>query len=128
LHPVKAFVHANDWLLVVPAEARNPISTWREHWTLTENATSLERAGMLPRRVVGKTCISRPETERGHEIDAWLKSVPFPVESFLILDDKDDMAMHRQRLVRVDSKLGMGSKEAEQAVKILTLTRRPAKA
>ena len=30
-------------------------STWREHWTLKENAATLERAGLLRLRVVGKT-------------------------------------------------------------------------
>src|SRR5437588_2852964 len=54
-------------------------STWREHWTLSENAASLEQAGLLPGRVVGKTHVSG--TERGLEIDSWLKSVPYTVES-----------------------------------------------
>ena len=48
-------------------------STWREHWTLSENAASLERAGLLPGRVVGKTSVSNGE--RGMETDSWLKSV-----------------------------------------------------
>lgn len=94
-------------------------STWREHWTLSENAASLERAGLLPGRVVGKTSVSGGE--RGMEIDSWLKSVPYPVESFVILDDKEDMAMHHQRLVRVDSKVGLGVKEARQALALLAL-------
>jgi len=40
-------------------------------------------------------------------------------ESFVILDDKDDMAMHRQRLVRVDSKTGFDTKGARRAIEIL---------
>src|SRR5215471_20433158 len=80
-------------------------STWREHWTLSENASSLEGAGLLHGRVVGKTCVLGGD--RGMEIDSWLRSVPYPVESFVILDDNDDMAMHGQRLVRVDSKVGL---------------------
>jgi hypothetical protein len=94
-------------------------STWREHWTLSENAASLERAGLLPGRVVGKTSVSGGE--RGLEIDSWLRSVPYPVESFVILDDKDDMAMHRQRLVQVDSKIGLGIKEAHRAIELLAI-------
>lgn len=50
---------------------------------------------------------------------SWLKSAPYPVQSFVILDDKDDMAMHRQRLVRVDPKVGLGMKEARQAIALL---------
>jgi hypothetical protein len=94
-------------------------STWREHWTLKENASSLERAGLLPRRVVGKTSVSGGE--RGIEIDSWLKSVPYPVESFVILDDKDDMAMHRQRLVLVDPKTGLSVKETRRAIEVLAI-------
>jgi hypothetical protein len=94
-------------------------STWREHWTLSENAAALERAGLLPGRVVGRTSVSGGE--RGIEIDSWLKGVPYSVESFVILDDKDDMAMHRQRLVLVDSKIGFGVKEARQALELLAI-------
>jgi hypothetical protein len=94
-------------------------STWREHWTLSENAASLEKAGLVPGRIVGKTCVS--ETERGIQIDSWLKAVPYVVESFVILDDKDDMAMHRQRLVRVDSKTGFGMNDARRAIEVLAM-------
>jgi len=94
-------------------------STWREHWTLSENAASLERAGVLPGHVVGKTSVSGGE--RGIEIDSWLNSVPYPVQSFVILDDKDDMAMHRQRLVLVDSKTGLSAKEARRAIELLAV-------
>ena len=94
-------------------------STWREHWTLSENAASLQKAGLLPGRVVGKTRVSGGE--RGLEIDSWLKSVPYAVESFVILDDKDDMAMHRQRLVQVDSRCGLSEKDVRQALEILAI-------
>jgi hypothetical protein len=94
-------------------------STWREHWTLSENTASLEAAGLLPGRVVGKTSISGGE--RGTEIDSWLTSAPYQVDSFVILDDKEDMAMHRQRLVQVDPKVGLGVKEARQAIALLAL-------
>src|SRR5262245_35756385 len=52
-------------------------STWREHWTLRENAEWLERDGVLPGRVVGKTPVL--ERARGLEIDSWLQSVPYSV-------------------------------------------------
>ena len=92
-------------------------STWREHWTLKENASSLERAGLLHGRVVGKTCVS--DGARGRQIDLWLNSAPYPIESFVILDDKDDMEMHRERLVQVDPSVGFGIKEARRAVELL---------
>lgn len=92
-------------------------STWREHWTLSENAGALERAGLLKARVVGKTSVSGGA--RGLEIDAWLKSVPYPVASFVILDDKDDMAMHRPRLVQTDQRVGFGQEDAQRAIEVL---------
>jgi hypothetical protein len=50
---------------------------------------------VLPGRVVGKTCVSG--AERGSEIDSWLKSVPFPVESFVILDLTMKYPKHTKR-------------------------------
>jgi len=92
-------------------------STWREHWTLSENASALERDGTLPGRVVGKTCALGGE--RGAEIDSWLKSVPYRVTSFVILDDRDDMAKHRPRLIRIDPGGGLGLPEAQRAIEML---------
>lgn len=92
-------------------------STWREHWTLKENAGALERDGLMAGRVVGKTVSSGKE--RGLEIDAWLKSVPYAVESFVILDDRDDMVMHLPRLVRVDSRNGLGMAEVKKAIEMM---------
>ena len=92
-------------------------STWREHWTLRENAEFLERDGVLPGRVVGKT--PTLERERGLEIDAWLRSVPYSVTSFVILDDRDDMAMHRDRLVQVKPEVGLSQSQAQRAIELL---------
>ena len=92
-------------------------STWREHWTLSENASALEKDKMLPGRVVGKT--SATGGLRGLEIDSWLKSVPYPVRSFVILDDREDMAMHSSRLIRIDPRVGLGMREAQAAIQML---------
>jgi hypothetical protein len=93
-------------------------SSWREHWTLKENAQFLERDGVLPGRVIGKTP-SLNDQERGLEINTWLASVPYPVKSFVILDDRDDMAMHCDRLVRVDPTIGITADHASRAVTLL---------
>ena len=102
-------------------------STWREGWTLKENAEFLERDGLVPGKVVGKTpSLGR---ERGLEIDAWLRSVPFAIVSFVILDDRDDMAMHRNRLVQTDAKIGLTMNEVERARNVLqTLLPNPIRA
>lgn len=92
-------------------------STWREHWTLREVAEFLERDGVVANRVVGKTPASGPE--RGNDIDAWLGSAPYPVRSFVILDDRSDMAMHRERLVQVDAAAGLCREHMERAVSLL---------
>jgi len=94
-------------------------STWRGHWTLRENAEFLERDGMLPGRVVGKT--PTLERERGLEIESWLRSVPYSVTSFVILDDRDDMAMHRQRLVQVSPAVGLSQSQALRAIELLAI-------
>jgi hypothetical protein len=94
-------------------------STWREYWTLSENAQSLEQNGVLPNRVLGKTALLGKE--RGLEIDAWLNDVPFPLRSFVIIDDREDMAHHSNRLVRVDPKVGLTMERARRAIEILAM-------
>lgn len=89
-------------------------SSWRLTWTLAENAATLERAGVLPGRVLGKTpMLGR---ERGHEIAAWLKQVPYAVERFVILDNQDDMVHLRPHLVQTQSAVGLTAAEAARAI------------
>ena len=92
-------------------------STWREHWTLRDNAEFLEQARVLPGRVVGKT--PKLDQARGLEIESWLRSVPYPVVSFVILDERDDMAMHRQRLIQVNPKVGLSQMQVKPAYELL---------
>jgi hypothetical protein len=92
-------------------------STWREHFSMRENAVALERDGLVKGRVVGKTAAS--SGPRGLEIDSWLRSVPYPVAAFVILDDRNDMAMHLPRLVQTDPGIGLGPAEANRAIAML---------
>lgn len=94
-------------------------SSWRENWTLRDNAEFLERDGVLSGRVLGKTPSLR--AERGFEIDTWLRAAPYPVESFVILDDRSDMAMHRGRLIQIDPQVGLTGTQARQAIELLTM-------
>ncbi len=82
-----------------------------------KHAEFLERDGVIAGRVVGKT--PTLELERGLEIESWLRSAPYPVASFVILDDRDDMAMHRQRLVQVSPQVGLSQTEAQRAIELL---------
>jgi hypothetical protein len=93
-------------------------SSWRDNWTLRDNVEFLERDGVLPGRVVGKT--PTLEKERGLEIEAWLHSVPYPVVSFVILDDRKDMAMHSGRLIQINPQIGLDDIEAQRAITMLT--------
>ena len=99
-------------------EARLVISSsWREGLMLSEIIGYLERDGVLPKRVVGKTRFL--DKARGLEIEAWLRSVPYVVSSFVILDDRDDMEMHRARLVQVNPQAGLSMAHAQRAAEIL---------
>ena len=95
-------------------------SAWRVRRTLKQLADILATAGVLPGRVIGRTpwlgC------ERGIEIDAWLLGAPFPIASFVILDDMADMAMHVSRLVRTTESHGLRLTHARAALEVL---RRP---
>ncbi|HEY1789452.1 MAG TPA: HAD domain-containing protein [Verrucomicrobiae bacterium] len=94
-------------------------SSWREALALGEIVSYLERDGVLAGRAAGKTRIL--QKARGLEIDAWLCSVPYSVSSFAILDDRDDMEMHRVRLVQTDPRAGLGIAHAERAIELLTV-------
>ena len=92
-------------------------SSWREAMMLSEIVGYLERAGVLTGRVAGKTRFL--QKERGLEIDAWLRSVPYAVSSFVIIDDRDDMEMHRARLVQIDPRAGLDMTQAQRAIELL---------
>ena len=93
-------------------------SSWREGLMLAELGHFLERDGVLPRRVLGRTR-SLEDQPRGMEIAAWLRSAPYPVSSFVILDDRDDMAMHQHRLVQTNPHTGLNLSHAERAIALL---------
>jgi hypothetical protein len=64
----------------------------------------------------GSSLWERPE--RGLEIAAWLKAHP-DVESFVILDDGDDMAHLKQHLVQADYEVGLTMADAKRAIALL---------
>jgi hypothetical protein len=92
-------------------------SSWRCFWSLAENTETLEVNGVLPGRVIDST----PElsVDRGYEIDAWLKSSPAEIVSFVILDDQTDMVMHLDRLVLTTVDEGLTLEHARRAIEIL---------
>lgn len=97
-------------------------STWR-HAGLVETRATLSENG-----VTGKVHSLTPDlsskglvhvaVERGTEIQAWLGKHP-GVDSFVILDDDDDMGALAGRLVQTISRLGLVGYEAIRAAAIL---------
>jgi len=108
-------------------------STWRVLYSLPDLTAWLidkgfvgEIVGVTPslscRRVgpdQSQAAAAAASAERGHEIDAWLKEHP-EVESFVILDDGNDMAMHMARLVLIDARKGLKPKHVAAAVALLS--------
>lgn len=88
----------------------------------------------LPARI----CFESPSTpqlhtSRGLEIQAWLDNweelveikkgtsyPPEPIDSFVILDDDTDMEHLMNRLVCVDSEVGLSEKNVEEAIEVLS--------
>lgn len=67
---------------------------------------------------VGRTPLWDRSCERGDEIASWLSKNP-QVESFVILDDGDDMSMLTHRLVQTNHELGLTMQDADRAIAIL---------
>ena len=103
-------------------------SSWREVRTLAELWAMLLARGFRG-RVRGKTPTwvlgpygAKAGPERGDEIQAWLSAAPnfgIVVDSFVILDDQDDMAHLADRLVRTDPGFGLTVQDASSAKKLL---------
>lgn len=103
-------------------------STWR-HAGVSKMRDFLSEWGVKA-KVLGCTPdLSRKEgrlfigTVRGDEIQAWLDGLSGhfgPVESFVILDDDNDMRHLKDRLVRTEFVCGLTMLDAEKAVALLT--------
>ena len=91
-------------------------STWRHGKTVAELQAMLEAEGFTG-RVVGKTPILAPGTERGEEIAAWLAD--HAVGGYVIIDDHIDMGALRTELVLTHPGLGLRPADAPRAIEIL---------
>lgn len=60
-----------------------------------------------------------PRIPRGKEIAAYLRNLPEQPESFVILDDHDDMIHLKKFLVLTSAKVGITTADVERALKIL---------
>lgn len=69
--------------------------------------------------VIGVTPVLAGDPPRGREIQAWLTRYDARVDSFVILDDQDDMVSLRHRLVRTTLKEGLQDHHVALAVRML---------
>jgi hypothetical protein len=85
-------------------------SAWRTFHTIEEmNA-------MLGLRLAGET-LEDPEDRRGAEIAEWVRTAG--VDKFVILDDRDDMYPHMDRLIRTNDRTGLTAKHCKRAKELL---------
>ena len=138
--------HANGLLLFRPADQIDPkairwlnelitksgakvvvSSAWRLLHTLDELRAMLGEKGFAG-EVIDRTeslswqMVERgpivAKAQRGDEIDLWVRAHA-EVESFVILDDDSDMAMHAGRLVQTSCRKGLKQIHVEQAIALL---------
>lgn len=112
-------------VLIERSEAKIVISSgWRIPYSISNLRQILINAGFkYPRCVIGTTpdLIRKPrETCRGEEIDLWLKKTNKDVDSFVIIDDEDDMEPFMDCLVQTDCNIGLTIDHVERAVLIIT--------
>lgn len=102
--------------LVIDTDACIVISSsWRIGNTLHWLQIMLEKAGFdFPERIIGATIeiIGRNKT-RGQEIAMWLDQVS--VDSFVILDDDDDMEPVQDRLIQTTFEHGLLQEHIDKA-------------
>jgi hypothetical protein len=93
-------------------------SDWRIGHTLDWLQTMLKLAGLkYPEKVIVAT-INLPKQQRGKEIKTWINAVG-GLDSFVILDDKDDMDPYKDHLVQTSCETGLVIEDVEKAKKIL---------
>ena len=95
-------------------------STWRILCRLPEMRQILRSRGAKI-DLIDKT--PRLYGHRGQEIQKWLddaKNLGIEVESFVILDDGNDMDHLSDRLVLIDPNIGLQDSDADKAIKLLS--------
>ena len=90
------------------------------HFGVTGKVIAKTRKITTKRMFEGKLGEVEVSAERGDEIDYWLREDhPWPIESFVILDDENDMGRHLHRLVHTNFDDGLTMADAERAISML---------
>jgi hypothetical protein len=94
-------------------------SSWRIRCSLFDILAWFKERGFTSHIFSATPRIYTPNRVRGDEIKAWLQTRDEKVESFVILDDADDMAELVPHLVQTDNEVGLTDANVEAATKIL---------
>lgn len=108
---LQRLVEATDAKIVIS-------STWRLLHSLSDIRGLLDKHGFKG-NVIDKTP-RIPDGVRGGEIQSWLEGKN--VDSFVILDDDDDMEPLMDKLVQTDFESGLQDEHVERAVEMLNGT------
>lgn len=103
---------------VAEADAKIVVSSAHRSRSVTATRERLAAYGIPPRLIIGRTPTLNAQ-DRGHEIQAWLDEWPRFIDSFVIVDDGDDMAHLLPRLVRVDPNVGLTDTDCARIVAML---------
>jgi HAD domain in Swiss Army Knife RNA repair proteins len=97
--------------------------------TVPELQRRLSRLGLVSKTIIDKTPEPRDGRERGLEIQEWLDfgrwayaarvKISPEIKSFVILDDDQDMAHLRHRLVQTSFEFGLEDHHVESCVEML---------
>ncbi len=97
-------------------------SMWRIGRSLAELKKIAKKSGLDETAIIGVTPMFRGrefDTERGHEIAAWMAKHDVKEEDVVIIDDDSDMVHLMHRLVLTDSYDGLGFRKALEVAKML---------
>jgi hypothetical protein len=116
-----------DWIDPVAVEHLNSItdrteaklvfSSNRRTWLSLQDIAHIFSTVGITGELIDKTPYLRGE-DRGTEIRQWLVDTKLEVESFVVLDDHDDVGDLSDRLVRVDSVTGLTSRDVDQTIEL----------
>jgi hypothetical protein len=93
-------------------------STWRIGMTVEELKRMFYNYGLPSRYIIDKTPRFTGE-QRGFEIKHWLDNCDVDVESFVVLDDDNDMDVVRDNFVQTKHDYGLTYVEGHKAVEML---------
>ena len=94
-------------------------SSWRIGPIKAKN-NLLRRLGEHGLQIMDSTPVLSGSSSRGDEIRQWLNESQYEIESFVILDDEDDMAeFTAKNLVQTNTSVGLQEKDAIKCISML---------